>query len=113
MDIGGLLRVLRQAARVKQSQLAARAGISQNYLSMIENGRRQPSAKTLERLGSALNVPLPFLVMYRSGTPENLGDREKELIARLKELCLDFLKLKLGVESKSDAEPESAEHREA
>ncbi len=113
MDISGILKVLRLASRMKQSELASRAGISQNYLSMIENGRRQPSREVLERLSDALNVPLPFLVMYRSGTPENLGARERELVVRLRELCLDFLKLKLGVESKTDAEPEGAEHRKA
>ncbi len=112
MDIASLIKVLRLAAGMKQSQLASRAGMSQNYLSMIENGRRQPSTKILERLSSALNAPLPFLVMYRSGSPENLGAEEKELFEKLNELCLDFLKLKLGLESKTDADAASTEHQE-
>jgi len=113
MDIGGLVKVLRGAARIRQSELAASARISQNYLSMIENGRRHPSTEVLERLSEALNVPLPFLVMYRSGIREGVTRRERELLERLRELCVDFLKLKLGLESESDAESASTEHPKA
>lgn len=110
MDIGNLVRVLRLAARLRQYELAGRARISQNYLSMIENGRRQPSTRILERLSEALGAPLPFLVMYRSGIPEGVGDEERRLLEKLRELSVDFLKLKLGVESKADAQPTGAEH---
>jgi len=98
---------------MKQWELAASAGISQNYLSMIENGRRRPSTEVLERLSEALRVPLPFLVLYRSGMPENLSLRERELLERLRELCVDFLKLKLGLESEGHAESASTEHPKA
>jgi transcriptional regulator with XRE-family HTH domain len=112
MDIGALLRVLRRAKKMNQGQLAARVGISQNYLSMIENGQRQPSTKILEQISISLNVPLAFLVMYRSGVPEGLGNKERELVGKLKELCVDFLKLKLGLETSKDAQSECAETRE-
>jgi transcriptional regulator with XRE-family HTH domain len=98
MDISGLLKVLRTAAGLKQFELAARAGISQNYLSMIESGRRQPSAGVLERLSAGLNVPAALFAMYRSGIPDGLSSKERELVERLRQLCVDFLKVKLGLE---------------
>ncbi len=42
--------------------LAAKAGISQPYLSQLESGKRRGSSKTLKRIASALKISLDLLV---------------------------------------------------
>jgi len=42
--------------------LAEKAGISKAFLSQIENGKRQGTAKTLKALSVALQVPLDVLI---------------------------------------------------
>ena len=55
------LRMGRQGTRITQEQLAERAEISVSFLSMIERGERSPHLETLEKLASALEVPVEEL----------------------------------------------------
>lgn len=47
---------LRQEAGLTQEQLAERSGLSQQYLSGLERGRRNPTVVTLYELAQALGV---------------------------------------------------------
>src|SRR5690606_39180255 len=46
----------RRSAELSLRQLAARAGVSNPYLSQIERGLRKPSAEVLQQLAKALRV---------------------------------------------------------
>src|SRR5829696_3500954 len=50
------LRRLRQARGWNQTELACHAGLAPSVISQIENGKRNPSARTLDKLATALNV---------------------------------------------------------
>lgn len=61
-DIGGRIRELREAAHLRASELAEKAGLDPTALSKIENGRRGVKTVELARIASALNVsPLALL----------------------------------------------------
>ena len=47
---------LRKAAGLTQEQLAERSGFSQQYISKLEQGRRNPTVVTLYELAEALGV---------------------------------------------------------
>jgi len=44
-----------------QSELAVACGITQTYLSQIENNTKEPNLSTLKEIGNNLEVPLPIL----------------------------------------------------
>ncbi len=52
------LKEIRSQRGLSQEELAERAGISQNHLSQIECGKRQPSMAVAEALVIALNIPI-------------------------------------------------------
>ena len=53
---------IRQEKGLTQEQVEARSGFSQQYLSGLENGRRNPTVITLFELAQALGVtPLELL----------------------------------------------------
>lgn len=56
------IRVLREWRSITQSDLAGAAGISQNYLSGIENGTRKGPGALQKKLASALGVPVDLLI---------------------------------------------------
>src|SRR5882762_10148107 len=56
------VRVLREWRDMIQGELAVAVGISQNYLSGIETGRRRGPAELQKKLARALGVPLDLLV---------------------------------------------------
>ena len=62
MSLGDKVRFAREQLGLTMQMLADRAGLSQPYISEIENGNKNPSAKTIMKLAAALNVPGEFLL---------------------------------------------------
>jgi transcriptional regulator with XRE-family HTH domain len=58
VDVGQRLRQLREERGVSMRALARLSGLSANALSMIERGLTSPSVSTLNKLSSALQVPI-------------------------------------------------------
>jgi transcriptional regulator with XRE-family HTH domain len=58
MDVGQRLKALREERGISMRSLARTSGLSANALSMIERGRTSPSVSTLNKLASALEVPV-------------------------------------------------------
>lgn len=56
------VRVIREWRGMIQGELAVAAGISQNYLSEIENGRRKGPAELQKKFARALGVPVDLLI---------------------------------------------------
>ncbi len=67
--IGTVLKVARVTKRWRQKDLAARIGITPNYMSMVENGRREPSITLIKKMSKALNVPLGKLLWIAIDEP--------------------------------------------
>lgn len=64
MNIGQSIKKLRKDMTISQSDLASNAGISQTYLSQIENGAKNPSTDVLNKIAFELDIPLPILYWY-------------------------------------------------
>lgn len=54
--LGQTLRRLRREAKLTQEELAARAGLSANYVGEIERGERNPSVLALYQIARGLRV---------------------------------------------------------
>ena len=65
--LGRRLRVLRQEQQETLSETAARAGISPQYLSEIERGRKEPSSEMIAALAGALGTTLTDLTEQVAG----------------------------------------------
>jgi transcriptional regulator with XRE-family HTH domain len=60
---------LRQEKGLTQEELEARSGISQQYISSLERGKRNPTVITLYLLAQALGVSHVELVRPDEGVP--------------------------------------------
>ena len=65
--LGRRLRALRQEQQETLSETAARAGISPQYLSEIERGRKEPSSEMIAALAGALDTTLIDLTEQVAG----------------------------------------------
>ena len=91
--IGSAIRAARRRAGMPMTTLAERAGVSQPYLSQLENGRNNPSIQTLYRIANALDLsPQDLLpddpdrvVLSRAGGPvrTTIEDRPDAAVARV------------------------------
>lgn len=58
MDVGSRLKELREARHISMRELARRSGLSANALSMIERSLTSPSVSTLNKLATAMEIPI-------------------------------------------------------
>lgn len=79
MDIGEKLRSIRQSKNMTIYRLSMTTGISQNHISGIELGNRQPTIYTLLRLLEPLGITLAEF-FNENGSPVELTENEKKLI---------------------------------
>lgn len=61
--LGEELRKARRAAGLSQEELAHRARISRNYVSLIELNQKSPTVETLLRVCRALNISAGRLLL--------------------------------------------------
>jgi transcriptional regulator with XRE-family HTH domain len=61
MNLGSTIKNLRLQKGLKQISLAELSGITQTYLSQIENNIKEPNISTLKVISANLKVPLPVL----------------------------------------------------
>ena len=60
--IGQAVRKHRQTLRLTQEELAGRADFDRTYIGQIEQGRRNPTMISLQRVAHALGLELDVLV---------------------------------------------------
>ena len=65
--LGWRLRALRQEQQETLAETAARAGLSPQYLSEIERGRKEPSSEMIAALAGALGTTLIDLTEHVAG----------------------------------------------
>ncbi|WP_076449483.1 cupin domain-containing protein [Roseivivax lentus] len=58
MDVGGRLRAVREARRMSQRDLAARAGMTNGAISLIEQNKSSPSVSSLKALLDAIPMTM-------------------------------------------------------
>ena len=68
------IRKTRKDAKLTTVALAKIIGGSTRTISEIENGKRQPSISTLEKIAAALKTPASFFL-------ENISEEEEEKVA--------------------------------
>jgi len=61
-DIGSYIRDQRTSAQISLRGLAAKAGVSNPYLSQVERGLRRPSAEILAQIAHGLSISVESLL---------------------------------------------------
>ncbi|WP_312048017.1 helix-turn-helix domain-containing protein [Anaerotignum sp.] len=100
-QIGNKIREFRMEKNLTQEEFAEQIGISVSYVGQIERGQRKASIKTLESIGSRLEVPLPVLICELKEAEhisciwnekaEKLSVEDKKTMLIVFEMILDML----------------------
>ncbi len=61
--LGEFIRLQRKQAEMSLRELAAKANVSNPYISQIERGLHEPSMRVLRSISAALNLPLDTLLV--------------------------------------------------
>jgi transcriptional regulator with XRE-family HTH domain len=94
MNIGKAVRICRAARGLSQRELAEKAEFSSAYISLIEQGKREPSLSGIKKLSNALSLPHDLLILLALEG----GETDKASIVKVEELARHFLNLVISAE---------------
>lgn len=77
MNYGKAIRELRLKSGQNQTEYSLLLGISQTYLSQLENGLKKPSTPLMETIAQKSGVPMPIL-LWQSLTEEDVPEHKRE-----------------------------------
>ena len=85
------LKENRRKCGITQSILAEKAGISTQYIAMIELSRQFPTPNVLERIAAALGIEAHELFAVQP-SPESLMERlHQDIIREIREVIVEML----------------------
>jgi transcriptional regulator with XRE-family HTH domain len=90
MNIGNALTLCRNQKGMTKTKLAKLANISVSYLTLLEQGKRDPNLSTINQICRALHVPKSILMFLASDLSEKEGISE-ELAAKLSHTALSLM----------------------
>ena len=90
MNLGNAIQMCRVRKGLSQAQLAKAADCSVSYLSMLENSKRDPTLSTIQKIASALGVPLEIL-FFLGADKGDLAGINKPLAGQLAMTALELL----------------------
>jgi len=103
MNIGKILKILRTSKGYTQNQMSKLLGISQNYLSLIEQDKKVPSAEAIENFASSLSISKDALIIVSSDAPKELNGKDIEDFKRLQQNILSLLLFQMSGELQKSA----------
>jgi transcriptional regulator with XRE-family HTH domain len=85
------LKENRRKRGISQAKLAEKAGISTQYIAMIELSRQFPTPEVLERIAAALGIEA-YELFAVPPSPENAMERlHKDIIKEVREVIVEML----------------------
>jgi transcriptional regulator with XRE-family HTH domain len=82
MRVGAAFRAVRIRRHWRQSDVAARAGVSRGFVSLVERGHMDKvSLATLRRLGSVLDIRIDLYARWRGGSLDRMLNLRHSLLA--------------------------------
>lgn len=93
MNIGKALKLCRTQKGMTKTKLAENSNISVSYLTLLEQGKREPNISTINEICKALQIPPSILIFLASDSSEQQGI-SLELAEKLSHLALSLMEHK-------------------
>mgnify|MGYP000845124289 FL=1 len=90
MNIGRAIKLCRNQKGFTKTKLAENSGLSVSYLTLLEQGKRDPNLSTLEKICLALQIPSTVLMFLAADADEKAG-MSTELSEKLSALALSAI----------------------
>lgn len=81
-----LIKIARTNKDFSQEDIAKKLDVSKNYISLIENGKKEPSLKFLKDLAKILDIPALLLIWEKMDLPAGKTSEEKNILDQLEKM---------------------------
>jgi len=99
--LAGNLRENRRKCGISQSKLAGKAGISTQYIAMIELSKQFPTPEVLQRIATALGIEAHELFTVPPSPESSMERLHKDIIREVREVIVEVLEKALENKHKS------------
>ena len=72
-----------------------RIKVSANYISLIENDKREPSLSLLKELASVLDIPVGLLFLELDMSKKDVSPQERDLLMKMRDLMVQIEMVRL------------------
>lgn len=90
MKLGDIIKTFRKKLGLTQKAFATQCGITQTYLSQIENNQKEPHLSTLKAISSYLHIPLP-IIFFLSLENEDVNPEKREAFEKINPAIKSFV----------------------
>lgn len=90
MNISKALKLCRTQKGMSKTELAEKANLSISYLSLLEQGKRDPNLSTIDKICVALSIPASIFMFLASDVNE-LDGISKELAEKISLTALQLM----------------------
>jgi transcriptional regulator with XRE-family HTH domain len=94
--LGKAIRQIRLDLGMTQQRVADETGLTVNYLSLLENGKRGVGLESLNELASVFGVHAGLLLMAASDAPRSKDKDTNLLIRKIQELAYEAIRLHIA-----------------
>lgn len=102
MSVGSTIRHLRTSAGLRQADLASLLDVSTNYISLVENDRRDPSLGFLRSMSAELGVTIGVFLLDTAYEHSDLPAYERLLVNQIRNMVLEIEDLRLQRQAEGD-----------
>ena len=89
MSTSDTIKKIREQKDLSQEEMATSLNVTANYISLIENNRKNPGIPFLKKVSITYNIPL-LLLTRDLAVPKATTRREKEILDRVMDLMDDL-----------------------
>ena len=101
LSVGQLIKIARINKKLGQEDLAKKAKVTTNYISLIENNKKDPSLNFLREIAKFLDIPFILLAWEKIDMPKGKTGAEKKISSQLEKMLEEaqqlFAKQALGM----------------
>jgi transcriptional regulator with XRE-family HTH domain len=91
VELARAIKVMRTASGIKQKDIAREIGVTPNYVSLVEAGKREPSLAFLRQIAKAIGVPVGLLFLWAESADENSTSINSQVRTLLSEVEAMYL----------------------
>lgn len=101
LTVGRLIKIARINKKFSQEDIAKKTKVSTNYISLIENDKKDPSLNFLREIAQFLDIPFILLAWDKIDMPKGKTEAEKKISSQLEKMLEEaqelFAKQALGI----------------
>ena len=86
LTVGQLIKVARIHKKLSQEDVASKLDVTKNYISLIENDKKDPSLNFLKGVAKILNIPPILLIWEKMDIPKGKTGEEKKISSQLERM---------------------------